>query len=91
MFNNIVAAKLDEFSANARGLTFSEAKKQEQALKAAFSASFDELDKKIREKMDEMRRTLGDKEKLEKKVHESEKKLEWLSDFKTRLNQMFEA
>ena len=91
MFNNIVAAKLDDFGANARKLAFSEAKKQEQALKEAFNASFDELNQKIRGKMDEMQRTLDDKEELERKVRESEKKLAWLSDFKSRLNKMFEA
>lgn len=91
MFNNIIAAKLDDFGANARKLAFSEAKKQEQALKEAFNASFDELNQKIRGKMDEMQRTLDDKEELERKVRESEKKLAWLSDFKSRLNKMFEA
>ncbi len=91
MFNNIIAAKLDDFSANARELAFSEAKNQENALKKAFNASFDELDQKIRNKMDEMQRTLDDKEELERKVQESEKKLAWLSDFKSRLNKMFEA
>lgn len=91
MFNNIIVAKLDDFSANARELAFSEAKNQEKALKEAFNASFDELNHKIRGKMDEMQRTLDDKEELERKVRESEKKLAWLSDFKSRLNKMFEA
>ncbi len=91
MFNNIIAAKLDDFGANARKLAFSEAKNQEKALKEAFNASFDELNQKIRGKMDEMQRTLDDKEELERKVRESEKKLAWLSDFKSRLNKMFEA
>lgn len=91
MFNNLVAPKLDEFKEQARKLTFDEAKNQEDELKNAFMASFDELDKKIAEKLDEQQRTLNDEAELEKKVAESQKKLEWLDGFKKRLNEMLSA
>lgn len=88
MFNGLVAPKLDEFKEQARKLTFDEAKNQEDELKNAFMASFDELDRKIAEKLDEQERTLNDEAELEKKVAESQKKLDWLNDFKNRLNEM---
>lgn len=88
MFNNLVAPKLDEFKEQARKLTFDEAKNQEDELKNAFMASFDALDKKIAEKLDEQQRTLNDEAELEKKVAESQRKLAWLDDFKKRLNEM---
>lgn len=91
MFNGLVAPKLDEFKEHARMLTFDEAKTQEDELKNAFMASFDELDKKIAEKLDEQQRTLNDEAELEKKVAESQKKLAWLDDFNKRLKEMLSA
>lgn len=88
MFNKLVAPRLDEFRAQVRKLTFNEAKTQEDELKNAFRASFDELDKKIKEKLDEQQRTLNDEAELEKKVAESQRKLEWLNGFRKRLNEM---
>lgn len=91
MFNNLIVAKLDEFSKSAKKLTFEEAKEQEKNLKNAFKDSFDELSQKISEKMNEMQKTLSDKEELQRKVEKSEAKLAWLHDFLNRLNDMLVA
>ena len=87
MFNSLVIPKLDEFSKPARELATETAQEEVQKLKDAFKDSFDELNRKIEEKLAEQKATLGDKEKLEKQVEESKRKLAWLQGFTNRLNE----
>lgn len=85
MFNDIVVPELDAFAASAREIAEKRAQEEEEKLKNAFMRSFDELEVKIKDKLEEQKSTLISKDKLEIKVEESKRNLAWLESFTGRL------
>lgn len=85
-FNEYILPFFDDFSQNAEKLFRDTAKKEIERLKNSFLASFDKLNKKIQDKLEEQKKELSSKEKLEKMIKENEKKIKWITDFNERLN-----
>ena len=86
-FNAQMLPLLYSFSTKARQLAFDTAKEEEIKLKESFKASFDELNKKIQDKLEEQQKALSEKKEFERMIQENERNIAWISDFKKRLNE----
>ena len=82
-----VIPEFDKFASVARDIAFENAKVEEKKLKNSFKVSFDELNKKIADKLEEQKKALSSKEDFEKMIKQNEKNIEWITDFKNRLNE----
>ena len=86
-FNAQILPLLYSFSTKARQLAFDTAKEEEIKLKESFKASFDELNKKIQDKLEEQQKALSEKKEFERMIQENERNIAWIADFKKRLNE----
>jgi len=86
-FNAQILPLFDSFITKARQLAFDTAKEEEIKLKESFKASFDELNKKIQDKLEEQQKALSEQKKFERMIQENERNIAWISDFKKRLNE----
>lgn len=82
-----VLPEFDKFASIARGIAFENAKAEEKKLKNNFKISFDELNKKIEDKLEEQKKALTNREAFERMIKQNEKNIEWITDFKNRLNE----
>lgn len=71
-------------------ITFEHAADQVKALKAQFSKSFDELDKLINDKYEEMKRFASDQKANEKLLEENKAHLQWIEDNLREINSILE-
>lgn len=62
------------------------AKKEAKRLKAAFAKKFDELDKLLNTKLEELKACATDEKKAQKKLEEAQSRLEWLDSIQTKVN-----
>lgn len=62
------------------------AQQQTREVKRQFSLKFDELDRLLRAKMDELNECVDDKKNAEKRLKESQEKQAWLEDIQNQLN-----
>lgn len=62
------------------------AQQQTREVKRQFSLKFDELDRLLRAKMDELNECVDDKKNAEKRLKESQEKQAWLEDVQNQLN-----
>ena len=86
-FNAQILPLFDTFSVEARKLALDTAKKEEISLKESFKSSFDELNKKIQDKLEEQKRALNEQKEFERMIQENERNIAWIADFKKRLNE----
>ena len=90
-FSNFFDAQIlplfDSFSTKARQLALDTAKEEEIKLKESFKASFDELNKKIQDKLEEQQKALSEQKEFERMIQENERNIAWIADFKKRLNE----
>ncbi|MCH5193405.1 MAG: dynamin family protein [Oscillospiraceae bacterium] len=66
------------------------AKEQAQLIKNNFAAKFDELDKVLKDKLDDLKQCATDERIAEKKLAESKKRLEWLENVQARVKSILE-
>lgn len=85
-FNTQILPLFDRFSVEARQLALDTAKKEEIKLKESFKTSFDELNKKIQNKLEEQKKALSKQKEFERMIEEKERNIAWISGFKKRLN-----
>ena len=85
-FNTQILPLFDRFSVEARQLALDTAKKEEIKLKESFKTSFDELNKKIQNKLEEQKKALSKQKEFERMIEENERNIAWISGFKKRLN-----
>lgn len=88
MTEEVFAPLLEKFTIDTKKMALDGAVKEEKMLKKQFKASFDELDCKIKKKIEEQKAILGDKKKFEDMVNESKRKLDWLTNFNKNLNEV---
>lgn len=69
-----------------RALVVDYAKKGTRAIQAAFSKQFDELDRLLTRKLDELKLCASDERIARKKLEEAQKRLSWLEDIQSRVN-----
>lgn len=62
------------------------AKEQAANIKKDFADKFEELDKVLQKKLDELKACATDEKAAEKKLEDSRRKLEWLEDIQARVN-----
>ena len=62
------------------------AKEQAKLIKENFAEKFDELDKVLKAKLDELKACATDEKRAEAQLMESKRKLEWLEDIQSRVN-----
>ena len=86
-FNAQILPLFDSFITKARQLAFDTAKEEEIKLKESFKASFDELNKKIQDKLEEQQKALSEQKEFERMIQENKRNIAWISDFKKRLNE----
>ena len=86
-FNAQILPLFDTFSVEARKLALDTAKKEEISLKESFKSSFDELNKKIQDKLEEQKRALNEQKEFQRMIQENERNIAWIADFKKRLNE----
>ena len=86
-FNAQILPLFDSFSIKARQLALDTAKEEEIKLKESFKASFDELNKKIQDKLEEQQKALSEQKEFERMIQENKRNIAWISDFKKRLNE----
>ena len=67
---------------------FKYAKEEEQRLKAAFQEQFTKLNNVIKQKVDEKKKNLENKETLEKMIQQNQRNLTWLKDFTHKLDSL---
>ena len=82
-----VIPEFDKFTSVARDIAFENAKVEEKKLKNSFKVSFDELNKKIADKLEEQKKALSSKDNFEKMIKQNEKNIQWITDFKNSLNE----
>ena len=66
------------------------AKDQAERIKNNFSRKFDELDKVLQNKLQELKECVTDEKVAEEKLEDSKRKLEWLEDIQYRINKILE-
>lgn len=66
------------------------AKEQTALIKKNFSTKFDELDKVLEAKLNELRSCASDKEKAEKQLAESKERLAWLENIQTKVDSILD-
>ena len=66
------------------------AKDQAESIKKNFSRKFEELDKVLQNKLQELKLCVTDKKVAEEKLEDSKRKLEWLEDIQYRINKILE-
>lgn len=66
------------------------AKKESKRIREAFAKKFDELDKLLSEKLDELKTCATDEKKAQKKLEEAQSRLEWLDDIRGKVNAILE-
>ena len=86
-FNAQILPLFDSSSIKARQLALDTAKEEEIKLKESFKASFDELNKKIQDKLEEQQKALSEQKEFERMIQENKRNIAWISDFKKRLNE----
>ena len=62
------------------------AKKEAKRIKGAFAKKFDELDKLLNTKLEELKTCATDEKKAQKKLEEAQSRLEWLDSIQTKVN-----
>ena len=62
------------------------AKEQTKKIKKDFTGKFDELDRVLKQKLDELKACAIDEKVAEEKLADSKRKLEWLEDIQARVN-----
>jgi hypothetical protein len=62
------------------------AKKEAKRIKEAFELKFEELDKLLAKKLDELKVCATDEQKAQKQLEEAQGRLEWLDDIYSRVN-----
>ena len=62
------------------------AKKEAKRIKEAFAKKFDELDKLLNTKLEELKACATDEKKAQKKLEEAQSRLEWLDSIQTKVN-----
>ena len=62
------------------------AKKEAKRIKEAFAKKFDELDKLLNSKLEELKACATDEKKAQKKLEEAQSRLEWLDNIQTKVN-----
>ena len=67
---------------------FEYAKEEEQRLKAAFQEQFTKLNNVIKQKVDEKKKNLENKETLEKMIQQNQRNLTWLKEFTHKLDSL---
>lgn len=66
------------------------AKEQTNIIKKDFAGKFDELDKVLKAKLDELKTCATDEQAAEERLADSKKKLEWLEDIQARVNSILD-
>lgn len=66
------------------------AKEQTELIKKDFAGKFDELDRILKAKLDELKACATDEKAVEERLADSKKKLEWLEDIQTRVNSILD-
>lgn len=66
------------------------AKEQTEFIKKDFAGKFDELDRILKAKLDELKACATDEKAVEERLADSKKKLEWLEDIQTRVNSILD-
>lgn len=66
------------------------AKKETNRIKTEFGKKFDELDKLLSAKLDELKECATNEKLAQKKIEEAEKRLAWLSSIRERVNSILE-
>lgn len=66
------------------------AKEQTKIIKKDFAGKFDELDKVLKAKLDELKACATDERAAEERLADSKKKLEWLEDIQVRVNSILD-
>ena len=66
------------------------AKEQTKIIKKDFAGKFDELDKVLKAKLDELKACATDEQAAEERLADSKKKLEWLEDIQARVNSILD-
>lgn len=66
------------------------AKEQTKIIKKNFAGKFDELDKVLKAKLDELKACATDEQTAEERLADSKKKLEWLEDIQARVNSILD-
>lgn len=62
------------------------AKKEAKRIKEAFELRFEELDKLLSKKLDELKACATDEQRAQKQLEEAQSRLEWLDDIYSRVN-----
>lgn len=66
------------------------ANEQTNIIKKDFAGKFDELDKVLKAKLDELKTCATDEQAAEERLADSKKKLEWLEDIQARVNSILD-
>ena len=66
------------------------AKDQAEIIKENFGRKFEELDKVLQNKLQELKECVTDEKVAEEKLEDSKRKLEWLEDIQYRINKILE-
>lgn len=66
------------------------AKKQAKNIKKDFAGKFEELDRVLQKKLDELKACATDEKAAEEKLVDSRRKLEWLEDIQHRVNEILD-
>ena len=66
------------------------AKDQAEMIKGNFGRKFEELDKVLQNKLQELKECVTDEKVAEEKLEDSKRKLEWLEDIQYRINKILE-
>lgn len=66
------------------------AKKETKRIKEVFAKKFDELDKMLNEKLEELKACATDEKEAQKKLEEAQSRLEWLDNIQRKVNSILE-
>ena len=66
------------------------AKEQAKNIKKDFAGKFEELDRVLQKKLDELKACATDEKAAEEKLVDSRRKLEWLEDIQHRVNEILD-
>ena len=66
------------------------AKKETKRIKAAFEKRFDELDRILSKKLEELKACATDEKEAQRKLEEAQSRLEWLDEIRNRVNAILE-
>ena len=66
------------------------AKEETKRIKEAFASKFDELDKLLKNKLNELKECATDEKKAQQKLEEAQRRLDWLEEIRGKVNAILE-